>query len=218
MQISNKVVTVIPAYNEEASISSVVKSVLRYSKVVVIDDGSVDSTKSIAEHSGAKVIAHHQNQGYDEALNTGLKFAISEGYDFVITMDADGQHNPDHLVQYIRLLAEGADLVLGIRDDRQRWSESLFSLISKFLWGMSDPLCGMKGYRVGMITKLNLSRTYQSIGTEIAIRAANAGLKISEVPIASRKRDGSSRFGSGFRANKIITFALFRGILLRWVG
>ena len=88
-----KTIAIIPAYNEEIGIGSITLNVQRYvDHVLVVDDGSSDSTADIAELAGAEVIRHHQNQGKGAALRTG--FSRVDGYDAVVTIDADGQHNP----------------------------------------------------------------------------------------------------------------------------
>ena len=102
-----KVAIVIPAYNEELTISQVVYSVKGHGCVIVINDASTDRTKKIAEDAGAIVINHKQNEGYDSALRSGFKKAFDIGVDAVITFDADGQHSSEMLKEYIKYLKNG---------------------------------------------------------------------------------------------------------------
>jgi hypothetical protein len=205
---------VIPAYNEAKSISAVVEAVKQYALPIVADDGSFDETARMAAQAGAVVVSHGCNQGYDAALQTGLFKAIELGCTFAITLDADGQHNPAGLEPFKAALLEGADLVVGVRDRHQRWSESLFALTGKLLWSIADPLCGMKGYRLSHLKRLGHFDSYKSIGTEYTLRCARSFLKIQAVSIVTRKRTGTSRFGAGFKPNIRILRAMALGMFI----
>ncbi len=115
----DRVLVVIPAYNEEQQIEEVVASVaalpLRLD-VLVVDDGSFDATAAMARAAGAAVLSHPVNMGYGAALQTGYKYAQRNDYDFVVQLDADGQHLPRYIPELIReLQARRADLVIGSR-------------------------------------------------------------------------------------------------------
>jgi glycosyltransferase involved in cell wall biosynthesis len=206
------VAAVIPAWNEEAAIERVVRAVAPYAQPIVVDDGSSDRTALFARNAGAEVVIHLCNKGYDAALETGLFRAIDLGYDYAITVDGDGQHFPAALESFKHKLEEGADLVIGVRDRHQRFAESLFALVGQWMWGVQDPLCGMKGYRLKLLAQAGHFDSYQSIGTEFTLRAARSGFRIVQVPVPTRERMGVSRFGSGFRANWKILRALVYGL------
>lgn len=208
------VALVIPALNESESIAGVVAAVRRYGQPIVVDDGSTDGTGVLAIAAGAVVVTHATNRGYDRALESGLKRAVDDGYDFVVTLDADGQHKPELLAPVLEQLFAGADMVIGVRDRHQRFSESVFSTTAKLLWGIADPLCGMKGYRIARLGAISGLCTYASIGTELALRAARSGWRIAQVPISTSSRKGASRFGAGVRANWMILKALGLGLFL----
>ncbi|WP_236950981.1 glycosyltransferase family 2 protein [Methanobacterium subterraneum] len=89
-----RIITIIPAYNEETAILNVVKGVKKYSDVLVVDDGSTDKTAILAKNVGATVIKHWKNIGKGAAIKTGLKSAIEDDYDFMVLLDGDGQHDP----------------------------------------------------------------------------------------------------------------------------
>jgi len=209
---SNSVV-VIPAYNEELSIQRVVKNILKYTRVIVVDDGSNDKTAAIAKNEGCEVVIHNFNKGYDQAITSGMQKALELGFDYAITMDADGQHNPDTITSFINEFDKGADLVIGIRNKRQRIAESIFAKVSRMLWGIKDPLCGMKGYRLSLVKLAGKFDSYGSIGTELTIRAAKAGFKIHQVPVDMFERKGAPRFGNGIRPNLKIMRALFYALI-----
>jgi glycosyltransferase involved in cell wall biosynthesis len=206
------VAAVIPAFNESGSIEKVVRGVSLYATVLVVDDGSSDGTAVLARSAGALVVIHDSNQGYDRALESGLFRALALGFDYAITMDGDGQHLPETLELFKEQFLSGADLVVGVRDRNQRFAESIFSIVSRSLWGIRDPLCGMKGYRLLLLAQAGHFDSYGSIGTELALRAAKSGYMIKEVPVPTRARTGISRFGVGMRANLKILRALILGL------
>ena len=208
-----EVAIVIPAYNEEDTIEAVVNSISNYGSAIVIDDGSTDKTSQKAAESGAIVVSHLTNQGYDWALNTGFKKAAELHYSAVITFDADGQHSADLLSQYIHELKGGAQLVLGIRPNNQRFAEWLFRSYAKFRFNWNDPLCGMKGYNISLIKKFDQIITYESIGTELALKSIKSNCSVKQIHIKNFKRIGNSRFGDGFLVNLKILKALVLGLI-----
>ncbi|MGA2677517.1 MAG: glycosyltransferase family 2 protein [Methanobacterium sp.] len=109
-----EIVTVIPCYNEEEAIKEVVNNALKYSDVLVVDDGSTDKTSPLAVAAGAMIIKHQINLGKGAAIKTGLKKVLNDDYKIIILMDGDGQHNP----QCIPLIASGigkAKIIIGSR-------------------------------------------------------------------------------------------------------
>ena len=202
-----------PALNESASIVRVVRAIAPYAQAIVVDDGSTDGTGDLARGAGAIVVRHENNRGYDQALQSGLLHAAEQGFDCAITLDADGQHDPRLLQRFIDALASGAELVIGARDRHQRWAESLFALVGHALWGIDDPLCGMKGYRCSLIRRAVWFDSYGSIGTELTLRAVRSGVRFVQVPVPTRPRLGQSRFGRGLRANLRIFRAMMIGVM-----
>jgi glycosyltransferase involved in cell wall biosynthesis len=209
-----RVAIVIPAFNEEEAISAVVSGISAYGTAIVVNDGSTDNTQQVAAAAGALVVSHEVNRGYDNALATGLAKAVAEQFDFAITLDGDGQHEPVLIESFLFELMVGADLVIGIRDRYQRVSEIIFAKTAKILWDISDPLCGMKGYRLSKLTGIVSLCSYPSIGTELAIRAVRSGWSIRQVAVNTRDRNGGSRFGAGLYANWLILWAMLLGLFL----
>ena len=208
-----EIIAVIPALNEAETIERVVAGIRAFNDVVVVDDGSTDNTGNLALRAGAFVVTHLRNRGYDQALESGLLWALKEGYKYAVTIDADGQHNPTMISMFADELFAGADMVIGVRNCTQRWSESLFALIGNLLWGIRDPLCGMKGYRLDLVRYAGCLNTYSSVGTEFCIRAARSGCTIRQVPVTTCERPGLPRFGSGLRANLRILKAIWLGLV-----
>ncbi|MEQ1737975.1 MAG: glycosyltransferase family 2 protein, partial [Rhodoglobus sp.] len=113
-----KTLVAIPAYNEELSLGSVLAQLRDHhplEHVVVIDDGSADSTARVAREGGVRVIRHAVNLGVGAAIGTAFKFAAANGYDRMIQFDADGQHRPEHLDELLSHLGDDVDIVVGSR-------------------------------------------------------------------------------------------------------
>lgn len=198
----SKVAIIIPAFNEAQSIAAVISKALPYGTVIVTDDASTDGTSSIALASGAQVVKHHDNQGYDAALNSGFAKADELRCDYAITFDADGQHDASLLPKFIDLLNNGVDLVIGIRPQTARLGEYVFCLYTRWKFGVRDPLCGMKGYRMSLYQARGWFDSYQSIGTELMLFGLRQQYSFEqvEVPIADRQ-ESTPRFGRLLRAN-----------------
>jgi len=209
----NRIAIVIPAFNEEFTIAKVVKSVKVYGRIIiVVDDASTDLTRKIAEDSGALLISHKINKGYDESINSGFKMALDLDCDAVITFDADGQHSAKMIPTYINHLCNGNDLVLGVRPKNQRFSEFIFSMYTKYFFKWKDPLCGMKGYSMKIYKSLGYFDSYSSIGTELAFYGLSKKYNFKEVNIPGIHRVDSPRFSTLFNSNILILFSLLKNI------
>jgi glycosyltransferase involved in cell wall biosynthesis len=213
----SRIAIVIPALNEAQTIGEIVRLASVFGRPVVVDDGSTDETAARAADAGASVVVHPVNRGYDGALNSGFARAAEIGCEYVVTMDADGQHDQKTLEPFIQALDTGADVVVGIRDRRARLAEVLFDWISAARWRLRDPLCGMKAYRIGVWRELGHFDSYTSIGTELALFAAATGKRIVQLPVPTRERAGAPRFGRRLSANARILRALWLG-LRHWTG
>lgn len=200
---------VIPAFNEVCTIAKVVAQCNVYGRSIVVDDGSGDATGDKAKEAGADVVRHGSNKGYDAALESGFQQAANLGCEYVITIDADGQHDPALIANFCSLLDAGADIVLGIRNERPRIAESCFAWMTQFLYGIQDPLCGLKAYRLSLYKELGHFNSYNSIGTELAIFAIRNGFRAEQIPISVRNRTDKPRFGNKLRANRKILRAMF---------
>ncbi len=205
---------VIPALNEALTIEPVIKAAMKYGKVIVVDDGSSDGTGEVAEKAGAIVITHDRNTGYDGAIASGFKAAAEHGFDYVITLDADGQHNPEVIKLFIDELAKDkADLVLGYRPKPARFAEACFRWYAKIRYGINDILCGMKGYRTDFAIKYINIASSPTIGTGVAIAIVkNSGI-FSQVPVEVHPRKDIPRIGRTFKANMVIFKAMAKEII-----
>ncbi len=207
----SRLAIIIPALNEAATIGSVVEKTLASGEVVVVDDGSTDGTSAVAESAGATVVIHTRNRGYDAALNSGFAVANDAGREFAITFDGDGQHDPSFLRIFKSHLASGTELVLGVRPRTARLAESIFATTTNWLYGVRDPLCGLKGYQMQLYRDLGCFDDYGSIGTHLALFAVRRGCKFVQVEVPIAERDGNPRFGRILRANWRIMRAMMLG-------
>jgi glycosyltransferase involved in cell wall biosynthesis len=205
---------VIPALNEAKTIASVVSDLISYDSVVlVIDDGSTDNTAQLASSAGAVVVRHKENKGYEQALSTGIEIAINQGFDIAVTFDADGQLDSRDLQRYVDSMKScNADLVVGVRDYRNRYSEYLLSLYGQWRFALLDPLCGMKLYRLNSVKDYLPFDQSQLIGMEMAFHLIDSGCRYSQLSIHVEKREGVSRYGSSIRGEMNIIIALFKSI------
>ncbi|MCR8921375.1 glycosyltransferase family 2 protein [Dasania sp. GY-MA-18] len=210
----HKVAIVIPAVNEERCIKSTVRSVSEYGVPIVVDDGSCDNTVSYAVSEGALIIRHDVNRGYDEALNSGFSYAAINGFDVVVTFDADGQHPEGKIPVFLEALNRGADVVVGRRHIFARFSEYIFSYYTRWRYGIFDPLCGMKAYKIDVYNEQGFFDSCSSIGTELAIFACQSGKKVINLPIIVGEREDDSRFGRAWRVNIKIIKVMF-GFMMR---
>jgi len=188
-------VVIIPAYNEEERIGQVIRGVKKYTgNIIVIDDGSKDKTSQIALENGAKKVYRHLiNRGLGGAFGTGLKAAILEKADIFVTLDADGQHNPDEIPQLLKPIVEGkADIVIGSRFLKsqpiplfRRVGNYFFNLITFFFFGIwsTDSQSGMRAFNKKVAENLETLTTGMEVSSEIIKEIKFNRFKLKEVPI-----------------------------------
>jgi glycosyltransferase involved in cell wall biosynthesis len=204
---------IIPALNEEATIGTVISGVEQFGDVIVVDDGSIDQTAKIAENSGAIVVRHDKNQGYDHALYTGFNYAIYHNYDICLSLDADNQHNPEFIPKLISPLLSGdADISIGTRPQAARITEFLFKYYVRLRFGINDILCGMKAYRIDVLKHYVDIFLLKTIGTGVVLAAARQGRRIHQLEMPVNFRADTPRLGRTVKANWVIGKAMFYDI------
>lgn len=182
----------IPAHNEATRIAQVVSEARVHLPVWVVDDGSTDGTAARAEEAGALVLRQTPNQGKGTALRTGFDRALDEGLEAVLTLDADGQHDPAEIPQFVRTLAQRqADLIIGARDFRQiplirRVSNTLGRRL--FSWALGQPVPdNQSGYR--LVSRRLLEATLDSresgfeFEVEMIVTCVLRGFVLDWVPV-----------------------------------
>jgi len=206
---------VIPAFNEATTIIEVVSEARQLGVVIVIDDGSEDATAELARSAGAIVLKMTNNTGYESALEAGVRYAVDEQYDFLLTMDADGQHRIESAQNLLAALGT-ADVAIGTRQKKARTAEWVAGWIGAFLWGVSDPFSGLKLYRLSTCAALLPFDRFRLCGGELLVRAHRNGLKIITVPIKVKPRADIPRFGANWRANYRLARAGLLMIAIDW--
>jgi glycosyltransferase involved in cell wall biosynthesis len=209
-------VIVIPAYNEEKMIGEVIRGCQRQNKdsqIVVIDDGSKDRTKKIAQEAGAIVLSHPINRGLGASLSTGLTAALlllkdKEG--IIVTLDADGQHDPREIPKLIEPILKGeAEVVIGSRfisSERKKipflrylanWCGNFFTWL---LFGIkvTDSQSGFRAFSFQAAQKIRLRTNTMEVSSEIIREIKLNNLKLKEVPITPIYTDYSLSKGQGF--------------------
>lgn len=180
---------VIPAYNEEKTIEAVVKGALSHvDEVLVVDDGSTDDTARIAEEAGAKVL-RQQNAGVLKATELGLREATC---DIIVTLDADGQHDPSEIPSLIEPILRGeADLVMGIRPELPYLSERILTSLTSIRVPIGDASTGFRAVRREIAREMSLHGACLC-GTFV-LEAHRHGARVAGVPISIKEREGERR-------------------------
>lgn len=204
-----------PAFNEEASVAAVVREVFEKAPkvdVLVVDDGSSDNTTQVARSTGARVATLPFNLGVGGAMRVGFRYAIENGYDNVIQIDSDGQHNPESVTSLIAALSE-ADLVLGARfagegdysvKGPRRWAMVvLASVLSKSTKAnLTDTTSGYRasGPRAVAVFAEHYPAEYLGDTIEALVIASRAGLTVRQIPVSMRARAGGVPSHNPFKA------------------
>ncbi len=207
--MSMRSLTALPVYNEVHHAGPVLDEVLRYSEhVLVIDDGSTDGTSELlAARSDIQLVRHEQNRGYGAALQTAFDYALHEGYDVLVTIDCDGQHEPQRIPQFVAACRD-ADLVSGSRylqsfhgdsappEERRKINRHVTRELNYRLGlQLTDAFCGFKAYRVPALAQLKLTESGYAMPLELWVQAAAAGWKIVELPVPLIYLDEKRSFG-----------------------
>jgi dolichol-phosphate mannosyltransferase len=190
----------IPVYNEVKHVNGVLDEVVRFApEVLAIDDGSKDGTTELLRNRKDITVIHHgQNRGYGAALRTAFDYAIEEGFDVLVTLDCDGQHQPQRIPIFVEA-CQKADIVSGSRYLKVFDGDSLppppERVHDLFGWNLTDAFCGFKAYRVSALEQLRITVDGYAMPLELWAQAAMLGMKILEVPVPLIYLDLARSFG-----------------------
>ncbi len=198
---SVKVLALIPAHNESRHIVKVIQETARHLPVLVVNDGSTDNTAALAESAGAVVLNQIPNQGKGVALLTGFQYALQNGYDAVITLDGDGQHDPAEIPAFVEAFtARQGDLIIGARNFRQMpFTRRIANTTGRvlFSWAIGQPIRdNQSGYR--LISRRLMQATPNSrergfeFEVEMIVRCVLKGCRLDWVPIRTIYADQGS--------------------------
>ena len=174
----------------------------------MVDDGSTDGTgELLAARNDVQVVRHPENRGYGAGLISAFEFAARNGYEYLVTIDCDGQHEPQRIPEFVAA-CDGVDIVSGSRylqyfagdsrppADRQRINRQITQELNRRLGlKLTDSFCGFKAYRVAALATLRLTETGYAMPIELWVQAVAAGLTIVELPVPLIYLDESRSFG-----------------------
>lgn len=191
-----KTAIVIPSYNEQNELGQVIAACRAEGlcPIIVVDDGSTDSTAATAGSAGAVVISHAVNRGTGAATQTGFAAALMIGADEVITIDADGQHDPRDIRKLLEpLRGDGADIVIGsrfmLRENRIPFMRRVFNITANLItfllsgYYLSDSQSGLKAFSKRALEKIHITSNGFEFSSEIIREARHFGLSIREIPV-----------------------------------
>jgi len=181
---------IIPAYNEERTVGEIASRTLQYAdEVFVIDDGRAYDTAKLAREAGANVVRNEANRGILFCLRREFGSALG---DVFVTLDADGQHDPEEIPKLVEpILSDDADLVLGRRPDLPHFSERIIARLTRFKVDVRDASTGFRAIRRSVASRMKLHRSC-AYGTFI-LEANAMGARVAEVPITVRERAEGKR-------------------------
>jgi glycosyltransferase involved in cell wall biosynthesis len=198
----HRTLIVIPCFNEELTIGSVILKSKKYGDaVLVVDDGSSDGTIAVARDAGALVISHPRNMGKSAAIKTGFQYALENGFEYVVTIDGDGQHNPDEIPHVLEnVMNNGHDISLGYRvgqsTEMPRWRKLGKRVLdygtSLGAGGMvTDSQCGFRAFNRRALEAITprLSGNDFSVESEQLVRAHEAGLGVVNTSVTCKYED-----------------------------
>jgi len=197
-----KTVAVIPCYNEEVAIGSVVlKAREQVEKVLVVDDGSTDATAEIARAAGANIISHEKNEGKGAAIKTALEYVAGNGVDTLVLLDGDAQHDPNQIPLLLKpFQRDSADIVIGYRSPEQmpfyrRVGRQVLDYTTGIKGAATDSQSGFRALNrraVDALGSKNLRGNGFSIESEMLLAAEELNLNIQEVPITCSYGNGKT--------------------------
>src|SRR5688572_26413237 len=201
----------IPVFNERKYVEAVLDKVKRFhGEILVIDDGSTDGTADyLRSRSDIQLICHPENRGYGQSLIDAFKHADARGYDWVITMDCDEQHEPEMIPAFLREInTDRWDVISGSRylqprkdddlppGDRRSINATITDVINSiFGLGITDAFCGFKAHRVGPTVALKLDEKGYAFPMQLWPRVSRDRLRLSEIPVRLIYNDPNRYFG-----------------------
>jgi glycosyltransferase involved in cell wall biosynthesis len=226
---NRRILICIPAYNEAKSIADVIQKAKKHGcDVIVYDDGSTDNTKEVATSSGATVIRDPNNKGYGVAIRSLFQAAKEKNADIIVTIDSDGQHNPDQISNVLKpILNDGFDIVVGSRflNDQDKRKVPVYryvgiKIITKLVQAASynnitDAQSGFRAFSRNALSKINLFEKGMAVTTEILLRAKENNLLLKEVPITISYTVQNASTGNPLVHGVGVLYSIIRFVSLR---
>lgn len=209
MDFPERWLAALPVYNEAQYVTDILDQVVQYADdVLVVDDGSSDGTAELlAARDDISVIRHERNRGYGAALVSAFQYTIQHGFDGLVTLDCDGQHQPQRIPEFIRAAGD-ADIVSGSRylktfggedappEERYAINRRITNELNQRLgFRLTDAFCGFKAYRRTALLELDIHDTGYAMPLQLWVQAAAAGLRVVEIPVPLIYLDLERSFG-----------------------
>ncbi len=206
-----RLLVAIPVFNERKYVQAVLGQVGRFHRdILVVDDGSTDGTAQyLGDRSDIQLIRHLENRGYGQSLIDAFSFADARGYDWIVTMDCDEQHEPEMIPEFVRQIElDDADIISGSRylenrsdddlppGDRRTINARITAIINEsYDLNLTDAFCGFKAHRVSAMRKLCLDIPGYAFPMQLWPQAWAAGLRVREIPVRLIYNDPTRHFG-----------------------
>jgi len=205
-----RVLVAIPVYNEAKYVTRVLNRVRQFARdILVIDDGSTDETPMLLAQQPVEVIRHAGNRGYGHSMQDMFRWAAVDGFDWLITMDCDEQHEPEAIPAFIDAIQrDDSDVISGSRyleptaiddappSDRRAINRTITSELNARLGlHLTDAFCGFKAYRVAAVSRMDLDVDGYEFPMQFWVEAAAHRLRLSEIPVRLIYNDPSRTFG-----------------------
>ncbi len=204
-EFSEEICGLIPFYNNAKTVDATAEKTLKYLRhCILVDDGSTDGgAETLRDRPGQVLLKHTANQGKGAAVMTGAKYALQHGFKYVLQIDADAQHNPDDIPEFLSTLRENpGTVIIGYREFDHttpkssrfgRWFGTLWFRIETLGVPIKDTQCGFRIYPAPIFNTLDIRCSRMDFDVEILILAAQHGIKIIEIPIQVRYFTGDDR-------------------------
>ena len=228
-----RLLTALPVFNEESHINKVLDEVRKYSEeILVVDDGSSDGTaERLATQTDLQIVTHQENQGYGAALRSAFLYAVEQGYDVLVTIDCDGQHEPRLIPDIAAAVFSDeetpVDIVSGSRylkrfegdsvppKERRDINIQITQLLNGRLGlSLTDGFCGFKAYRVSSLPVFNITELGYGMPLQFWVQAVQAGLRTVEFPVPLVYLEEERSFGGSLDDGRR-RLAYYRDVLER---
>tara|TARA_B100000787_G_C16198415_1_gene302825 strand:+ start:7727 stop:8392 length:666 start_codon:yes stop_codon:yes gene_type:complete len=207
-------VVVIPSYNEIKTLPKIIEGIIKKNiQVIVIDDNSNDNSFNMIKKYNIIIIRNKIRLGYEKSLNKGFKHANNKNYKYLLTFDADGQHNINDIERIFKKLVNKKNIiVVGERNKKQRIFENIFEVYTRIFFNIRDPLSGLKAINLEKIKLYHKNIPFNNCGTQLLLQCLIKKLKIGSINITIKKRYGKPKYGNILTSNLKIFFSLINFI------
>ena len=228
----NKILVALPVFNESDA-HTIIQGVKKFPlDILVIDDGSTDGIDKWLPHdANVQTIIHPENLGYGKTIIDAFTFAVDKEYDYLLTIDGDGQHEPEEIFLFLKEIPFGeCDIVSGSRyllptemDDeapRERYliNKEVTGILNRITgFQLTDSFCGFKAYKVEKLRKIHLTEPGYGMPLQFWIQAWKAGLRVKEIPVKLIYKDLTKRF-KGNLENPDRRLLYYKNIIMSEMG